>query len=91
MILYILYEITHNTDFKQEKQILFPKHLDILKYLGENIKLARLGRQLTQQQLSQRADVIRSKIYLIELGVPSVAVGAYFNILRVLMLQEDFF
>lgn len=44
-----------------------------------------------QKQISQRADVIRSTIYLIELGVPSVAIGAYFNLLGVIGLQEDFF
>jgi len=73
-----------------KKQILFPKHKDILKQMGEQIKLARKRRKLTQEQVAERADIARSTLYLIETGNPSVAIGAYFNVLRVLGLQEDF-
>ena len=74
----------------KKKQILFPKHQDILKQMGENIKLARKRRKLTQEQVAERADIVRSTLYLIETGNPSVAIGAYFNVLRVLGLQDDF-
>jgi transcriptional regulator with XRE-family HTH domain len=74
----------------KKKQILFPKHKDILKQMGENIKLARKRRKLTQEQVSERADIVRSTLYLIETGKSSVAIGAYFNVLRVLGLQDDF-
>ncbi|SEE57797.1 helix-turn-helix domain-containing protein [Polaribacter litorisediminis] len=71
-------------------QILFPKHKDILKQMGENIKLARKRRKLTTTQVAERADIVRSTLYLIETGSPSVTLGAYFNVLRVLGLQDDF-
>jgi transcriptional regulator with XRE-family HTH domain len=58
--------------------------------MGENIKLARKRRKLTAVQVSERADIARSTLYLIETGNPSVAMGAYFNVLRVLGLQDDF-
>lgn len=74
----------------KKKQILFPKHKEVLKQMGENIKLARKRRKLTQEQVAERADIVRSTLYLIESGNPSVAVGAYFNVLRVLGLQDDF-
>jgi transcriptional regulator with XRE-family HTH domain len=74
----------------KKKQILFPKHQDILKQMGENIKLARKRRKLTQEQVAERADIVRSTLYLIETGSPSVTIGAYFNVLRVLGLQDDF-
>lgn len=74
----------------KKKQTLFPKHKDILKQLGENIKLARKRRKLTTTQVSERADIVRSTLYLIETGSPSVTLGAYFNVLRVLGLQDDF-
>jgi transcriptional regulator with XRE-family HTH domain len=61
-------------------QTLFPKHKDILKQLGENIKLARKRRKLTTTQVSERADIVRSTLYLIETGSPSVTIGAYFNV-----------
>lgn len=41
-------------------------------------------------QVAERADIARSTLYLIELGKSSVAMGAYFNVLRVLGLQLDF-
>jgi transcriptional regulator with XRE-family HTH domain len=72
------------------KQTLFPKHLKILGQMGENIKLARKRRKLTTVQVAERADIVRSTLYLIEKGDPSVAIGAYFNVMRVLGLQEDF-
>jgi transcriptional regulator with XRE-family HTH domain len=74
----------------KKKQTLFPKHKDILKQLGENIKLARKRRKFTTTQVSERADIVRSTLYLIETGSPSVTLGAYFNVLRVLGLQDDF-
>ncbi|WP_231494741.1 helix-turn-helix transcriptional regulator [Polaribacter sp. Hel_I_88] len=58
--------------------------------MGENIKLARKRRKLTTTQVAERADIVRSTLYLIETGSPSVTLGAYFNVLRVLSLQDDF-
>lgn len=74
----------------KKKQILFPKHKEILKQMGENIKLARKRRRLTQEQVAERADIVRSTLYLIETGNSSVTIGAYFNVLRVMGLQDDF-
>jgi len=74
----------------KKKQILFPKHKLVLKQMGENIKLARKRRKLTQEQVAERADIVRSTLYLIESGNPSVTIGAYFNVMRVLGLQDDF-
>ncbi len=71
------------------KQVVFPKHYQLLGRMGENIKLARKRRKLTTIQVAERADIARSTLYLIEKGDPSVAFGAYFNVLRVLGLQED--
>lgn len=58
--------------------------------MGENIKLARKRRKLTTIQVAERADIARSTLNLIEKGEPSVAMGAYYNVLRVLGLQDDF-
>ena len=75
---------------KRKKQILFPKYQKILEQVGENIKLARKRRKLTTVQVAERADIDRSTLYEIEKGNPSVSMGAYFNTLRVLGLQDDF-
>lgn len=73
-----------------KKQIIFPKYNLLLEKLGENIKLARKRRKLTTLQVVERANISRSTLYLIESGNPGVAMGAYFNVLRVLGLQDDF-
>ena len=75
---------------KLKRQILFPKYQKILEQVGENIKLARKRRKLTTVQVAERADIDRSTLYEIEKGNPSVSMGAYFNTLRVLGLQDDF-
>lgn len=74
----------------KRKQTLFPKHIKVLERMGENIKLARKRRKLTTVQIAERADIARSTLYLIEKGSPSVSIGAYFNVLRSLRLQDDF-
>ncbi|WP_159636949.1 helix-turn-helix transcriptional regulator [Sphingobacterium composti Ten et al. 2007 non Yoo et al. 2007] len=73
-----------------KKQVVLPKFRNVLEQMGENIKLARKRRKLTTVQVAERAGVVRSTLYLIEKGDPSVAMGAYFNVLRVLGLQDDF-
>jgi transcriptional regulator with XRE-family HTH domain len=73
-----------------KKQIIFPKHLKILEIFGENVKLARKRRNLTAIQVAERADISRNTLYLIEKGNPGVSMGAVFNVLRVLGLQDDF-
>lgn len=75
---------------KSKKQKIFPQHRKILEQLGENIKLARKRRKLTATQVAERANIDRTTLYYIEQGKSSVAIGAYFNVLRVLNLHEDF-
>jgi transcriptional regulator with XRE-family HTH domain len=72
-----------------KKQILFPKYQKILEQMGENIKLARKRRKLTTTQVAERASITRVTLNLIEKGNSSVSMGAYFNTLRVLGLQND--
>ena len=73
-----------------KKQTIFLKYNLVLEKMGENIKIARKRRKLTTMQVAERAAISRSTLYLIESGNPSVAMGAYFNVLRVLGLQDDF-
>jgi len=75
---------------KTKKQILLPQFQRTLDQLGENIKLARKRRKLTAIQVAERAGIDRSTLSLIEKGKPGVSMGAYFNVLRVLGLHNDF-
>ncbi len=70
--------------------ILFPKTQRILNELGENIKLARLRRKLSSEQIAERANIGRSTLGKIEQGHPGVGIGNYINVLRVLGLEQDF-
>lgn len=94
IIMYITLIFVHINELffimTRKKQVLFPKHQDILDQVGQNIKLARKRRKLTAVQVAERADIVRTTLYQIEKGNPSVAMGAYFNVLRALGLQDDF-
>ncbi|TDS12999.1 helix-turn-helix transcriptional regulator [Sphingobacterium paludis] len=73
----------------KRKQTIFPRYNQLLEEMGEQLKLARKRRKLTTTQVAERADIARSTLYLIEKGDAGVALGAYFNVLRVLGLQDD--
>ena len=75
---------------KSKKQVLFPKHLKIFEQVGQNIKLARTRRKLTTIQVAERADINRATQNQIEKGNQARSMDAYFNVLRVLGLQDDF-
>ena len=84
-----MYEIAIIFRMGKRTQIIYPKYQRLLEQMGENIKLARKRRKLTTIQVAERAGIARSTLYLIEKGDPSVTLGGYFNVLRVLGLQED--
>ncbi|MFI5139361.1 MAG: helix-turn-helix domain-containing protein, partial [Sphingobacteriales bacterium] len=75
---------------KSKKHLLFPRHQKILDVLGENIRLARKRRGFTAVQVAERAGIDRGTLVQIEKGSASVSLGAYFNVLRTLNLQDDF-
>ena len=61
----------------------------MLQTLGENIRLARLRRDLSSEQVSERAGISRNTLIKIERGDEGVAIGMYFRVLIVLGLQDD--
>ncbi len=67
-----------------------PKYRKILTTMGENIKLARLRRKLSAEQVALRAGISRPTLVSIEKGVDTVSLGSYFMVLHVLRLDEDF-
>lgn len=71
------------------KPVLLPKNLKIMAELGENIKLARLRRKLSTEQVAERANIARTTLWAIEKGSPNVAMGSYVQVLFVLGLERD--
>lgn len=74
---------------KSRKPILMPSALRILNEMGENIKLSRLRRKLSAQQIAERANISRATLWQIEKGSPSVAMGIYCQVLFILGLEKD--
>lgn len=74
---------------KSRKPILLPKAQRVISILGENIKLARLRRKYSTQQVSERANISRPTLLSIEKGNPNVSIGAYVKVLMVLGLEKD--
>lgn len=73
-----------------KKALLLPKYQKIFDGIGENIKLARKRRKLTAEQVSERAGIHRATLHRVEKGDPAVAIGIYFNVLKVLNLENVF-
>ena len=61
----------------------------IMAELGENLKLARLRRKLTTDQVCERAGISRTTLWQLEKGAPNVTMGAYAQVLFVLGLEKD--
>ena len=60
-----------------------------LAALGENVRLARLRRQLSAELVAERAGMSRATLRAIERGDPGVSIGAYANALHTLGLEAD--
>lgn len=74
---------------KGAKTVLLPKLTRILEEVGANIKLARLRRKLTAEQVAERAGISRSTLWQVEKGLPSVSLGTYAQVMFVLGLEKD--
>ena len=71
------------------KYTLLPRLTKILEKLGEDIKLARLRRKLSAEQVAERAGISRSTLWQIEKGLPNVSMGYYAQVLFVLGLEKN--
>ena len=63
---------------------ILPNTKNILQTMGEQIKLARLRRNLTAQLVAERAGISRASLWKVEKGDPSVAMGIYAAVLHAL-------
>ena len=69
---------------KTRKAVVLPKTEDILRQLGEQIRLARLRRDLSVNLVCERAYISRATLWKVENGDPSVAMGIYAAVLHAL-------
>lgn len=67
-----------------------PRKLErAMQTVGEQIKLARLRRNLSVAQVAERATCSPLTVARIEKGVPTVAIGIYLRVLYALQLDDD--
>ena len=63
---------------------IMPSTQKVLENMGEQIKLARLRRNLSTELLSERAGISRATLWAVEKGSPTVAMGMYAAVLHAL-------
>ena len=69
--------------------VVFPKDIEALKQLGENIALAMKRRKITQTKLSERTGLSMPTLRNIMRGEAGVSIGHYLMVLSSLGLSED--
>jgi transcriptional regulator with XRE-family HTH domain len=74
---------------KSQAVILLPTARQVLEQFGESIRLARLRRKISTTLLAERAGISRSTLWQIEKGTPTVAIGAYVQVLFVMGLEKN--
>lgn len=60
-----------------------------MSIVGEQIKLARLRRNLTQKQIADRAMISVLTLTRVEKGQANVTIGIYLRVLYALQLSDD--
>ncbi len=74
---------------KQSKTVLLPGQGKLLNVLGEQVKLARLRRNLSAEQLAERAGIARTTLLRLEHGDGGAALSTLVKTLFVLGLEQD--
>lgn len=69
--------------------ILLPKAQRVLESLGENIRLARLRRELSAAMVAERTGISRQTLSALENGTGSVSMATMIQVLFVLGLERD--
>lgn len=71
--------------------VVMPETQRILETMGEQIKMARLRRNLATELVAERAGVSRATLWAVEKGTPTVSIGTYAAILHALGgMDKDF-
>ena len=61
---------------------IMPDTQKVLEIMGEQIKMARLRRNLATELVAERAGISRATLWAVEKGSPTVAIGTYAAVLH---------
>lgn len=64
--------------------VIMPETQRVLETMGEQIKLARLRRNLAAELVAERAGISRATLWAVEKGTPTVSIGTYAAVLHAL-------
>lgn len=71
--------------------VIMPETQRNLETMGEQIKLARLRRNLAAELVAERAGISRATLWAVEKGTPTVSIGTYAAVLHALGgMDKDF-
>ena len=73
----------------KKRKRLTPDTERVLKKMGNQIKKARLRRNLRAEILAEQADISKGTLTAIEKGLATVSIGAYAAVLQELGMVED--
>ena len=77
------------SNYSSKKVLVGPSVKRILEEMGNQIRLARLRRDLSVDLIAKRAGISRATLWKIEKGDPSVAMGAYAKVLNAINMEKD--
>ncbi len=91
VILLYLQTIIKSTDMAKNTMAnkLPRKLMQKMAIVGEQIKLARLRRNLSMAQVAERATCSEVTLCKVEKGLPTVSMGIYLRVLYALQLDDD--
>ena len=64
--------------------VVMPETQRTLEMMGEQIKMARLRRNLATELVAERAGISRATLWAVEKGTPTVSIGTYAAVLHAL-------
>ena len=86
----LLWKTVRNATIMAKSTVtLFPQSVAMLKQFGENLRLARLRRNITAKLEAERVGISISTLSKIERGDATVSIGSYMQVLVTLNMASD--